>query len=232
MALPKLASAKYDLTLPSTGEKVEYRPFLVREEKILMIAQQSGAQEDILKGVEQIIDACTFGKLNVSTLPMFDLEYIFLQLRSKSVGAEVEVNVTCPDDRKTKVPVKINLEEIKCVREVGHDSTIKLTDTIGVVMDYPRVNTINLFKEDDAEAGFAIVKDCIKQVYDEETVHDKSDMDSAELEEFLESMSHDLFVMIQNFFDTMPKVKHTVKVKNPNTEVESEVVLEGLNSFF
>jgi len=232
MALPKLASAKYDLTLPSTGEKVEYRPFLVREEKILMIAQQSGAQEDILKGVEQIIDACTFGKLNVSTLPMFDLEYIFLQLRSKSVGAEVEVNVTCPDDRKTKVPVKINLEEIKCVREVGHDSTIKLTDTIGVVMDYPRVNTINLFKEDDAEAGFAIVKDCIKQVYDEETVHDKSDMDSAELEEFLESMSHDQFVMIQNFFDTMPKVKHTVKVKNPNTEVESEVVLEGLNSFF
>ncbi len=232
MALPKLASAKYDLTLPSTGEKVEYRPFLVREEKILMIAQQSGAQEDILKGVEQIIDACTFGKLNVSTLPMFDLEYIFLQLRSKSVGAEVEVNVTCPDDKKTKVPVKINLEEIKCVREVGHDSTIKLTDTIGVVMDYPRVNTINLFKEDDAEAGFAIVKDCIKQVYDEETVHDKSDMDSAELEEFLESMSHDQFVMIQNFFDTMPKVKHTVKVKNPNTEVESEVVLEGLNSFF
>ncbi len=232
MALPKLASAKYDLTLPSTGEKVEYRPFLVREEKILMIAQQSGAQEDILKGVEQIIDACTFGKLNVSTLPMFDLEYIFLQLRSKSVGAEVEVNVTCPDDRKTKVPVKINLEEIKCVREVGHDSTIKLTDTIGVVMDYPRVNTINLFKEDDAEAGFAIVKECIKQVYDEETVHDKSDMDSAELEEFLESMSHDQFVMIQNFFDTMPKVKHTVKVKNPNTEVESEVVLEGLNSFF
>ena len=197
-----------------------------------MIAQQSGAQEDILKGVEQIIDACTFGKLNVSTLPMFDLEYIFLQLRSKSVGAEVEVNVTCPDDKKTKVPVKINLEEIKCVREVGHDSTIKLTDTIGVVMDYPRVNTINLFKEDDAEAGFAIVKDCIKQVYDEETVHDKSDMDSAELEEFLESMSHDQFVMIQNFFDTMPKVKHTVKVKNPNTEVESEVVLEGLNSFF
>lgn len=232
MALPKLASAKYDLTLPSTGEKVEYRPFLVREEKILMIAQQSGAQEDILKGVEQIIDACTFGKLNVSTLPMFDLEYIFLQLRSKSVGAEVEVNVTCPDDRKTKVPVKINLEEIKCVREVGHDSTIKLTDTIGVVMDYPRVNTINLFKEDDAEAGFAIVKECIKQVYDEETVHDKSDMDSAELEEFLESMSHDQFIMIQNFFDTMPKVKHTVKVKNPNTEVESEVVLEGLNSFF
>ena len=232
MALPKLASAKYDLTLPSTGEKVEYRPFLVREEKILMIAQQSGAQEDILKGVEQIIDACTFGKLNVSTLPMFDLEYIFLQLRSKSVGAEVEVNVTCPDDRKTKVPVKINLEEIKCVREVGHDSTIKLTDTIGVVMDYPRVNTINLFKEDDAEAGFAIVKECIKQVYDEETVHDKSDMDSAELEEFLESMSHDQFIMIQYFFDTMPKLKHTVKVKNPNTEVESEVVLEGLNSFF
>jgi len=232
MALPKLAVAKYDLTLPSTNEKVEYRPFLVKEEKLLLIAQQSGEQTDVLKAVEQIIDACTFGKLSVSTLPMFDLEYIFLQLRSKSVGAEVEINVLCPDDMKTRVPVKINLEDIKCVREVGHDSTIKLTDTIGVVMDYPRVATINLFKDDDAESGFAIVKDCIKQVYDADTVHDKSDMDPAELNEFLESMSHEQFVKIQNFFDTMPKVKHSVKVKNPNTEVESEVVLEGLNSFF
>jgi len=150
MALPQLATAKYELTLPSTGEKVEYRPFLVKEEKILMIAQSTGGQKDILLAVEQIIDACTFGKLNVKTLPMFDLEYVFLQLRSKSVGAETEVQVTCPDDRETKVPVKINLEEIQCIKEVGHDNNIKLTDTIGIIMDYPRVTSINVMDDDDA----------------------------------------------------------------------------------
>jgi len=232
MALPKLANATYDLTLPSTGEKVEYRPFLVKEEKILMMAQQSGETSDILRGVEKIIDACTFNKLSVNKLPMFDLEYIFLQLRSKSIGAEVDVNVTCPDDMKTRVPVKINLEDITVHKEVGHDSNIKLTDTIGIIMDYPRVDTVNIFKDDDAETAFEIIKDCVRQVYDAENVHDKNDMDAGELNEFLESMSHDQFVKVQEFFETMPKVKHSVKVKNPNTEVESEVVLEGLNSFF
>ena len=232
MALPQLATAKYELTLPSTGEKVEYRPFLVKEEKVLMIAQSTGQQNDIVLAVEQIIDSCTFGKLNVKSLPMFDLEYVFLQLRSKSVGAESEVQVTCPDDRKTKVPVKINLEEIKCVKEVGHDNNIKLTDTIGIIMDYPRVTSINMVTSDDASTAFNVIKDCVKQIYDAENVHDKSDMDEKELDEFLESMSHDQFEKVQEFFNTMPKVKHTVKVKNPNTGVESEVVLEGLNSFF
>ena len=232
MALPQLASAKYELTLPSTGEKVEYRPFLVKEEKILMIAQSTGEQKDILLAVEQIIDTCTFGKLNVKTLPMFDLEYVFLQLRSKSVGAETEVQVTCPDDRETKVPVKINLEEIQCIKEVGHDNNIKLTDTIGVVMDYPRVTSIQFMQDNDAQTAFDIIKDCVRQIYDLENVYDKQDMDSKELDEFLESMSHDQFEKIQEFFNTMPKVKHTVKVKNPNTGVESDVVLEGLSSFF
>ena len=232
MALPQLATAKYELTLPSTGEKVEYRPFLVKEEKILMIAQSTGGQRDILLAVEQIIDACTFGKLNIKTLPMFDLEYVFLQLRSKSVGAETEVQVTCPDDRETKVPVKINLEEIQCIKEVGHDNNIKLTDTIGIIMDYPRVTSINVMDDDDATTAFNIIKDCVRQIYDTESVHDKSDMDEKELEEFLESMSHEQFEKIQDFFNTMPKVKHIVKVKNPNTNVESDVVLEGLNSFF
>ena len=232
MALPSLGVAKYELTLPSTGEKVEYRPFLVKEEKVLMIAQSTGQQNDIVLAVEQIIDSCTFGKLNVKSLPMFDLEYVFLQLRSKSVGAESEVQVTCPDDRETKVPVKINLDEIKCVKEVGHDNNIKLTDTIGIIMDYPRVTSINMVTSDDASTAFNVIKDCVKQIYDAENVHDKSDMDEKELDEFLESMSHDQFERVQEFFNTMPKVKHTVKVKNPNTGVDSEVVLEGLNSFF
>ena len=232
MALPQLATAKYELTLPSTGEKVEYRPFLVKEEKILMIAQATGKQEDILRYIEQIIDECTFKKLQVQTLPLFDLEYMFLQLRSKSVGAESTVNVTCPDDMKTKVEVTINLEEIKCHKEVGHDNNIKLTDTIGIVMDYPRVNAISSIVDSDAETAFNIIKNCVRQVYDAESVHDRNDMDDKELEVFLESMNHEQFVKIQDFFETMPKVKHSVKVKNPNTGVESEVVLEGLNSFF
>ena len=232
MALPQLATTKYELTLPSTGEKVEFRPFLVKEEKVLMIAQGTGGQKDMLKAIETIIDACTFQKLDAKKLPMFDIEYVFLQLRAKSVGAEVEVSVLCPDDKKTRVPVKLNLEEIKCIREVGHDNNIKLTDTIGIIMDYPRVDTVNLLGEDDASSAFEIMKNCVKQIYDAENVHDKADMDDKELSEFLESMSHDQFVKVQQFFDTMPKVKHTIKVKNPETGVTSDVVLEGLNSFF
>ena len=232
MALPQLATTKYELTLPSTGEKVEFRPFLVKEEKVLMIAQGTGGQKDMLKAIETIIDACTFQKLDAKKLPMFDIEYVFLQLRAKSVGAQVEVSVLCPDDKKTRVPVKLNLEEIKCVREVGHDNNIKLTDTIGIIMDYPRVDTVNLLSEDDATSAFEIMKNCVKQIYDAENVHDKADMDDKELSEFLESMSHDQFVKVQQFFDTMPKVKHTIKVKNPETGVTSDVVLEGLNSFF
>jgi len=232
MALPQLATTKYELTLPSTGEKVEFRPFLVKEEKVLMIAQGTGGQKDMLKAIETIIDACTFQKLDAKKLPMFDIEYVFLQLRAKSVGAQVEVSVLCPDDKKTRVPVKLNLEEIKCIREVGHDNNIKLTDTIGIIMDYPRVDTVNLLGEDDATSAFEIMKNCVKQIYDAENVHDKADMDDKELSEFLESMSHDQFVKVQQFFDTMPKVKHTIKVKNPETGVTSDVVLEGLNSFF
>ena len=232
MALPQLATAKYELTLPSTGEKVEYRPFLVKEEKILMIAQATGKQEDILRSVEQIINECTFNKLSTKKLPLFDLEYMFLQLRSKSVGAESTVSVTCPDDRKTKVEVTINLEEVQCHKEVGHDNNIKLTDNIGIIMDYPRVNAIASIVDSDAETAFNIIRGCVRQIYDSENVHDRSDMNDKELDEFLESMNHEQFVKIQDFFDTMPKVKHSVKVKNPNTGVESDVVLEGLNSFF
>jgi len=232
MALPQLATAKYELTLPSTGEKVEYRPFLVKEEKILMIAQTTGKNEDILRAVEQIIDECTFNKLSTPKLPLFDLEYMFLQLRSKSVGAESTVNVTCPDDRKTKVEVTINLEEVQCHKEVGHDNNIKLTDSIGIIMDYPRVNAISSIVDSDAETAFNIIRGCVRQIYDAENVHDRNNMNDKELDEFLESMNHEQFVKIQDFFDTMPKVKHSVKVKNPNTGVESDVVLEGLNSFF
>lgn len=233
MALPQLNSAKYELTLPSTGERVEFRPFLVKEEKVLMMAQQSGKEEDMLRAVKDIITSCTFEKLDASKLPFFDLEYMFLQLRAKSVGETVDVTVTCPDDNVTKVDVTVNIEQIECNKELGHDNNIKLTDDIGIIMDYPIVNNlVDITNMGETEAAFAMIKKCIRQVYDMENVYEKNDMEDKELDGFIDSMTHDQFQKIQVFFNTMPKVKHLVKVKNPNTGVESEVVLQGLNTFF
>ena len=232
MALPSLSSSKYELILPSTGEKVEYRPFLVREEKLLLVAQSTGENEDILRAVEEIISACTFEKLNPKVLPFFDLEYVFLQIRAKSVGEVARVKLTCPDDMETKVDVEINLTEVECKREVGHDSNIKLTDDVGIVMNYPRLETMKSFATDDADSVFGLIKGCVSQIYDNNAVYDKADMNEKDLDEFIESMSHQQFEKVQQFFATMPKVKHVVNVKNPNTGVESEIVLEGMQSFF
>jgi hypothetical protein len=233
MALPKLATAKYELTLPSTGKKIEYRPFLVKEEKILLTAQGTGEDADMLRAVEQIIENCTFGELKVGELPFFDIEYVFIKLRSKSIGEVATVKLLCPDDNKTRVDVDINLDDVECVRDVSHTSDIKLTDEIGMTLEYPRISSIaEMTKVSDSEAGFSIVKKCITQIYDKENVYAKSDMDSKELDEFVDSLSHKQFEKVQEFFDTMPKVKHAVKVKNPNTGVESEVVIEGMQNFF
>jgi len=233
MALPKLASAKYELTLPSTGERIEFRPFLVKEEKALMLAQQSGKDSDIMRALKDVINACTFDKVKAETLPTFDLEYIFINLRAKSVGEVVDLTVTCPDDGTTTVDVKVDLMQVQCVKEVGHDNNIKITDDIGLIMDYPKVDSIKSLSEDDEiEMMFDVVKTCIRQIYDSENVYEKTDMDKADLDEFVESMSHDQFERVQEFFNTMPKVKHPIKVKNPNTGVESEVVLEGMQDFF
>ncbi len=233
MALPKLATAKYELTLPSTGKKIEYRPFLVKEEKILLTAQSTGEDADMLRAVEQIIENCTFGELKVGELPFFDIEYVFIKLRSKSIGEVATVNLLCPDDGETRVEVDINLDEVECVRDVTHNAEIQLTEEVGIKLDYPRIDSIaSMAQVSDSEAGFAIVKQCISQIYDKENVYAKSDMDSKELDEFIDSLSHGQFEKVQEFFDTMPKVKHAVKVKNPNTGIESEVVVEGMQNFF
>ena len=233
MALPKLATAKYELTLPSTGQKVEYRPFLVKEEKILLTAQSTGEDADMLRAVEQIIENCSFGELKVGELPFFDIEYVFIKLRSKSIGEVATVKLLCPDDGETRVEVDINLDEVECVRDVTHNAEIQLTEEVGIKLDYPRIDSIaSMAKVSDSEAGFAIVKQCISQIYDKENVYAKSDMDSKELDEFIDSLSHGQFEKVQEFFDTMPKVKHAVKVKNPNTGIESEVVVEGMQNFF
>ena len=233
MALPKLASAKFELTLPSTGEKVEYRPFLVKEEKALMIAQQAGKSEDIMRAVKDVITSCTFEKVDAEKLPIFDLEYIFINLRAKSVGEIVKLMVTCPDDNTTKVQVDVDLTKIECHKEVGHDTNIRLTDEIGLVMDYPRVSSVTeLDLDNEMESTFEVIKSCIRQVYDSNNVYEKVDMDKNDLDEFIESMTHDQFERVQEFFNTMPKVRHMIKVKNPKTGVDGEVVLEGMQSFF
>ena len=233
MALPKLASAKFELTLPSTGEKVEYRPFLVKEEKALMIAQQAGKSEDIMRAVKDVITSCTFEKVDAEKLPIFDLEYIFINLRAKSVGEIVKLIVTCPDDNTTKVQVDVDLTKIECHKEVGHDTNIRLTDEIGLIMDYPKVSSVQeLDLENEMESTFEVIKSCVRQVYDSNNVYEKVDMDKNDLDEFIESMSHDQFERVQEFFNTMPKVRHMIKVKNPKTGVDGEVVLEGMQSFF
>jgi len=233
MALPKLASAKFELTLPSTGEKVEYRPFLVKEEKALMIAQQAGKSEDIMRAVKDVITSCTFEKVDAEKLPIFDLEYIFINLRAKSVGEIVKLMVTCPDDNTTKVQVDVDLTKIECHKEVGHDTNIRLTDEIGLIMDYPKVSSVTeLDLDNEMESTFEVIKSCVRQVYDSNNVYEKVDMDKNDLDEFIESMSHDQFERVQEFFNTMPKVRHMIKVKNPKTGVDGEVVLEGMQSFF
>ena len=232
MALPKLATNKYELTLPSTGEKVEFRPFLVKEEKVLLTAQQAGTEKDQLRAVKEIVESCTFGVLKANELPFFDIEYVFLQLRAKSVGETSKLQITCPDDGETKVEVQVNLAEIECKRDVSHKDTIKITDEIGLVMDYPKLDTMTTGGGDETKQAFDIIKGSIKQIYDAENVYDRNQMDEKELDEFIESMSHEQFERVQEFFTTMPRVKHTVKVKNPNTGVESEIVLEGMASFF
>ena len=232
MALPSLKASRHELILPSTGEKVQYRPFLVKEEKLLLIAQNSENQSEIALALETIVDDCTFNKLNVKELPTFDIEYIFIQLRSKSVGSQTTIQVTCPDDNETKVAVDIDLNDIQCVMSDEHNPTIELTNDIGMIMSYPKLNEMSTLDLNNQEVVFDLLASCVKQIYDSDNVYEKTDMNKKELSEFIDSMTHEQLVKVQNFFETMPKVKHTINVVNPNTNVESEVVIEGMNSFF
>ena len=234
MALPVLNNPNYEMELPSTGEKIEYRPFLVKEQKILMMAMESKDTSAQSKAVVDIIKNCTFGKINdkVEGLPTFDIEYMFLQIRQKSVGETVDITVTCPDDGETKVPITVNLEDINVVKTEGHTNTIMLTDKIGMSMKYPTMKQImsyDLNKLDSMEGTFGIIQDCLESIFDDDQVYDE--MNKKELSDFIEQMTTDQFQKVTEFFTTMPKLKHTVKVTNPNTGVENEIVLEGMQSF-
>ena len=238
MPLPKIATPTYELELPSTGETVQYRPFLVKEEKLLVIALESEDTKQITTAIKTVIKNCILTKnIKVESLPTFDIEYLFLNIRGKSVGEELEVNIICPDDGETQVAVKINLDDIQVQKNEEHSNKIKLDNTIMMEMKYPSLDQFiksNFdFNEKNAmDQSFELIGSCIDKIYTEDEVWSASDVTKKEIADFLESMNSSQFKGIEKFFETMPKLSHTIKVKNPVTEIESEVVLEGLASFF
>ena len=236
MALPKLNTPTYELEVPSTDEKIKYRPFLVKEEKILLMAMESKDNAQIINAVKDIVSSCTFEKLNVATMPMFDMEYIFLNIRAKSVGEVSKLKILCPDDKKTYASVELDLTKVEVQVGDDHTNKIELTDDMGMIMTYP---TIDSFLESGIETVNAnnmldIIGNCVLQIYEQkgEKVYQAKDQTKKELTEFIESMNSGQFRKLQSFFDTMPKLKHTIKVKNPKTKKTSDVTLSGLNDFF
>ncbi len=238
MPLPKIATPTYELELPSSGQNIKYRPFLVKEEKLLVIALESEDNKQITNAIKAVIKACILTKgIKVETLPTFDIEYLFLNIRGKSVGEEIEVNVFCPDDGETQVPVTINLDDIHVQKTEDHTNKIKIDDSVMMEMKYPSLDQFikNNFDFDDKNAmdqSFDLIASCIGKIYTEDEVWSTADCTKKEVKEFLESMNSHQFKDIEKFFETMPKLSHTVKVTNPVTSVESDVVLEGLASFF
>ena len=236
MALPKLTTPTYELEIPSTDEKIKFRPFLVKEEKILMMAMESKKSADIVQAVKEIVEECTFNKINISDMPMFDIEYIFLQIRSKSVGEVSKIRVLCPDDGKTYANLDLDLNEVKVQVGDDHTNKIELNNGMGIIMKYP---TIDSFKESgiqdiNASNMLEVIGGCILQIYEEEgkKVYNSKDQTSKELTDFIEQLNTKQFKDVQKFFDTMPKLKHEITVKNPKTKVESKITLSGLNDFF
>ncbi len=233
MALPKLNTSKYTLNLPSSGEELEYRPFLMSEQKNLMIAQESEDDKQIQQSIANCIQDCTFGKVDAWSLPAFDVEYIFLQMRSRAVGETVEIGLTCPDDNETVVNKKIDLSKVQCTMHAGHTNEIQLTDDIKLIMKYPTLKDIALASNDsETEALFEMISNGISQIIEGETIHERVDISDEEMNEFIGSMTTTNLDQITNFFETMPKLTHEVSVKNPNTGKTGKVVLEGFQSFF
>ena len=236
MALPKLNTPTYELEMPSTDEKIQFRPFLVKEEKILMIAMESGKNADIVNAVKEIVSACTFDKINISNIPMFDVEYIFLNIRSKSVGEISKLKILCPDDKKTYANVEVNLDEVRVQVGDDHTNKIDLGDGKGIIMTYPSVDSFldTGITNITASNMLDMIGTCILQIFEDkgEKVYEAKDQTKKELSDFIEQLNTKQFQDIQKFFDTMPRLKHTVKVKNPKTKKESEITLQGLNDFF
>ena len=238
MPLPTISTPTYELIIPSSNRKIKYRPFLVKEEKILILAMESQDTKQIARSVKDVLTKCILSKgIKVEKLSTFDIEYLFLNIRGKSVGEHIEVMVTCPDDEKTQVPMSINIDDIKIQTEDSHTTDIKLDDTYILKMKYPSLtefikNNFDNMSDLNVDDTFDLIASCIDQVYTEEESWSHQECTKKELSDFVESLNSNQFKMIENFFTTMPKLSHTVKVINPNTKVESEIKIEGLQSFF
>jgi hypothetical protein len=238
MPLPKIATPYYELTLPSTKKSIKYRPFLVKEEKLLVLALESEDTKQITTAIKQVLKACIQTRgVKVESLPTFDIEFLFLNIRAKSVGEVVEITLTAPDDGVTPVEVEIDIEDIKVQEPEGHTKRIQLDDTLMMDMKYPSLeqfikNNFDFDGNASLDQSFELIATCIDKIYSEDEVWASEDCTKKEMVEFLEQMSSTQFKQIEKFFETMPKLQHTVEVYNPKTKVKSSVVLEGLNSFF
>ena len=235
MALPILDTATYELTLPSSDVQVKYRPFLVKEEKILLMAMESENAGEITKALKEIVHACTFGSVNVEALPTFDIEYIFLNVRAKSVGEMAKLKLKCPDDNETYASVEVDLSKVEVQVDDEHSNTIQINDKIKMIMKYPTLDTFDPTIDASklkTEQLFDIIANTVYEIYDGETVHKASDYSKEEMNKFLDSLTSDHFAKIQKFFNTMPRLQHEVEIENPKTKVKSKVMLAGLQSFF
>ena len=238
MPLPKVNTPTYELVLPSTNKKIKYSPFLVREEKILIMALETEDAKQITSSVIEILNACILTRgIKIEKLATFDIEYLFLNVSAKSVGESIDVNVTCPDDNKTTVEVKVDIDSIKIIKSKNHKDTVKLDDTLSLKLNYPSIeqfieNNFESSKGSEITSTLDMITSCIDMIYSDEESWNASETPKKDLEEFIEQLNTKQFRVIEGFFDTMPKLSHSIKVKNPKTDVESTVVLEGLAAFF
>lgn len=237
MALPILETQTYELTLPSTDIKVKYRPFLVKEEKVLLQALESEDQKQIVNALKEIVSACTFGGLQVDELPTFDLEYIFLQIRARSVGETAKLKILCPDDRKTYADIEVDLTKVDVQVDDSHTNNILVDENkkIGIIMKYPTLGSVDPsldFTKEQTNKIFDLIGKSIYQIYEGEKIYNTTDYTKEDLNKFIESLSAKTFGDIQNFYNTMPKLIHEIEVENPKTKVKSKVKLQGLTDFF
>ena len=233
MALPKLDSPVYELEQPSTGEKIKYRPFLVKEQKTLMMAQESEDDKQVKEALAGLISNCTFSEIDPYKVPLFDIEFLFLRIRGKSVGETIDLSLLCPDDNKTRVSKSVNLEDIGVNMKVGHTNEIEITDKIKMIMRYPTLNDMEDI-DDVTQLGsvFPMILRCVHEIHDGEKIYNRVDMSEKDLEEFIDSLTGEQFERVGEFFETMPKVQHSIEVTNPKTNKKGEVVIEGIQSFF
>jgi len=231
MALPKLETPVYSLTLPSSGEQIKFRPFLVKEQKLLILVNQDENKNELFDTLKAIVSGCTFNKLIVESLPMFDIEYLFLKIRAKSVGSKISLNLICPDDEETQVPVDIDIDDIEVQIDEQHTNIIEVNDDIKLVMQYPILEDMKQLTNSTTIELFKIINKCVKELHHGEKIYNGPDMTEKDLNDFFESMSTEQFDKVNEFFETMPRLRHIIKITNPKTNIESEIVLEGLESF-